>query len=135
MNREAFDFVTKPTMSAHVTLGNRLVVPIAIDGQPVDALLYTGSSLSLLSTSCARRVGARATPADPVATIRGVDGGTAIVRFHCFVSMDVGRDHVANPLIAVGETQFVSPEMVLGLDYLRGHRIWISYRTQQVVIQ
>ena len=49
--------------------------------------------------------------------------------------MDVGRDHVANPLIAIGETQFVSSDMVLGLDYLNGRRIWISYRTQQVVIQ
>jgi predicted aspartyl protease len=125
----------RATLSAHVTLGNRLVVPVAINGQPVDALLDTGSSISLLSTGAARGLGARPTSADPVTSIHGVDGGSAIVRFHRFASMDVGRDHVANPLIAVGETQFVSPEMLLGLDYLKGRKIWISYQTQQVVMQ
>jgi predicted aspartyl protease len=121
-------------LSARV-MGDRLVIPVVIDGQPVDALLDTGSSISLLSTGVARRLGVHTTSADTVASIRGVDGGSAIVRFHRFASMDIGQDHVANPLIAVGETQLVSPETVLGLDYLKGHRIWLSYRTGRIVLQ
>jgi hypothetical protein len=124
----------RATLPARVT-GDRLIIPLVLDGQQASALLDTGSAISLLSTDFARRLRVRATSGDRLASIRGVDGGSGMVRFHRFASMDIGQVHMANPLIAVGETQLVAPEMVLGLDYLTGHRIWISYRTEQIVLQ
>jgi len=125
----------RATLSAHVTMGNRVVVPAAVNGRPVDALLDTGSSISLLSADLPGHLGGRATPEDTMATIPGIGAGSAMVRFHRFASMDVGQDHIPSPLIAIGETLSIAPDMVLGLDYLKGHRIWISYRARQVFIQ
>jgi predicted aspartyl protease len=125
----------RSTLSASVTMGNRIVVPVAVNGRPVDALLDTGSLISLLSADLAGHLGGRTTPEDTVATIRGIGVGSAMVRYHRFAAMDVGQDHIASPLIAVGEMRSIAPDMVLGLDYLKGHRIWVSYRARQVVIQ
>ena len=88
-----------------------------------------------MSVDLAGHFGGRATPEDTMVSIRGIGVGSAMVRFHRFASMDVGQDHIPSPLIAVGETQSIAPDMLLGLDYLKGHRIWISYRARQVVIQ
>ena len=124
-------------LPVHVTWGNQLIVTVTIDGQPVNALLDSGASISLLQTETARRIGVTQAKlaADPEVSVSGVDGGAIRVRVHRFGSLGVGNYQTISPRVSVGESQLISPEMLLGLDYLHNRRIWISYRTERVFIQ
>jgi hypothetical protein len=54
---------------------------------------------------------------------------------HRFDMLTIGQEQVRNPLIGVANFQPATGELVLGLDYLRDHRVWVSYRTGQLFIQ
>jgi predicted aspartyl protease len=124
-------------LPVHVTWRNQLIVTVTIDGQPVNALLDSGASISLLQTETARRIGVTRAKlaADPEVSVSGADGGTIRVRVHRFGSLGVGNYQTISPRMGVGESQLISPEMLLGLDYLRNRRIWVSYRSERVFIQ
>jgi Aspartyl protease len=125
----------RATLPVHVTSGDRLVLEISPDGTPVEALLDSGSSISLLQTEAARRIGVGTISGDPAALVHGFDGGSISVRIHRFQFMSTGQDQITSPQIGIGESQLVSPEMILGLDYLRGWRIWIAYRARKIFMQ
>ena len=57
------------------------------------------------------------------------------VRIYRFRSLSVGEDRITSPHIGVGEGQLGSVEMLLGLDYLRSQRVWVSYRIEQIFVQ
>jgi predicted aspartyl protease len=126
---------SRAALPVHVTWGDRLVVALSLDGMPINALLDSGSSISLLPTEAARRIGVRATLGDPAMLVHGIDGGSISVRIHRFKFMSVGQDQIISPQIGIGESQLVSPEMILGLDYLRRWRIWIAFRAQKIFMQ
>ena len=73
--------------------------------------------------------------ADSEVPIHGIAGSTIMVRLHRFGSMRIGNDQIDGPEIGVGDSQLISPEMIIGRDYVRSRRIWISYRTGQVFDQ
>jgi predicted aspartyl protease len=122
-------------LPAQVTWRNQLVLTVLLDGKPVSALVDSGSSLNLLQTGAARRVGVTTLLADPIEYVRGIDGSVIGVRLHTFLTMDIGANRVTAPRIGVGESQFQHPEMILGRDYLRSRRMWISYQTERVFVQ
>ena len=124
----------RAAVPVHVTWGDRLIVTVTLNGKQVDALLDTGSAISLLQTEAAREIGATTVSADPEVPVHGVAGSTILVRLHRFGSMRIGDDQIDGPEIGVGDSQLISPEMIIGRDYLR-RRIWISYRTGQVFVQ
>ena len=68
-------------------------------------------------------------------SLHGIDGGFISVRIHRFKSMSVGQDQMYSPLIGIGDSQFVSSEMILGFDYLRGRKIWIAFRARKIFMQ
>jgi hypothetical protein len=67
--------------------------------------------------------------------VRGVDGSAIRLRIHRFGFVSVGNDLLTGPLIGVGDIQPGSPELLLGLDYLRQRKVWISYRTERIFVQ
>ena len=125
----------RATVPVHVTWGDRLIVTVTLNGKQVDALLDSGSAISLLQTETAREVGATTMAADPEVPVHGVAGSPIMVRLHRFGSLRIGNDQIDGPEIGVGDSQLISPEMIIGRDYLRSRRIWISYRTRQVFVQ
>jgi predicted aspartyl protease len=125
----------RTTVPVHVTWGDRLIVTVTLDGKQVNALLDSGSAITLLQTGTARKVGVTTMSADPELPVHGVAGSTIMVRLHRFQSMRIGNEEIVGPEIGVGDSQLISPEMIIGRDYLRSRRIWISYRTGQVFVQ
>jgi predicted aspartyl protease len=125
----------RATVPVHVTWGDRLIVTVTLDGKQVNALLDSGSAITLLQTGTARKVGVTTMSADPELPVHGVAGSTIMVRLHRFGSMRIGNEEIVGPEIGVGDSQLISPEMIIGLDYLRSRRIWISYRAGQVFVQ
>jgi predicted aspartyl protease len=127
----------RSTIPVQVAGGEWLHVPVTIDGKAIDAVLDSGTAISLLQTDAARRAGVtqKALAADPYVLVRGVDGGAISVRVHRFSFLSVGDDRITAPQIGVGEMRLGAPEMLLGLDYLRSRRVWVSYRTEQIFVQ
>jgi predicted aspartyl protease len=126
----------RATVPVHVT-GDRLRVAVTIDGHKLDALLDSGAARSLLQADAAQRLGVTgaALAADPAGRARGLDGALLGVRTHRFTSLAIGGEQIANPQIGVAAFQLDAADMLLGIDYLRSHRVWVSYRSGELFIQ
>jgi hypothetical protein len=116
---------------------NALIVPVAVDGTPLRALLDTGATSSLISAPGMYRLGLQQANlgGDPVQQVSGL--GTHIVPMHqhVFRSLQVGGQTVASPTIWVAPLR-LSPivDMLLGADWLAGRRVWISFSTRQLFV-
>ena len=117
--------------------GGLLRVTVALNGHDVPALLDSGAGRSLVQTDAALRAGVppAALAADPVTIARGVDGGAIGVHAHRFATLSVGADQVANASVGVADFDLDATEMLLGVDWLRSRRVWVSYRTGQLFVQ
>jgi hypothetical protein len=127
----------RTTIPVDLTGGERLRVPVTIDGKTIETLLDSGAAISVMQTEAALRLGVTlsALAADPELLVRGVDGSAIRLRIHRFGLVSVGNDLLTGPLIGVGDIQPSSPELLLGLDYLRQRKVWISYRTERIFVQ
>jgi predicted aspartyl protease len=120
-----------------VTRGELLRVPVTLNGQKVEAVLDSEAPISLIRTDTARRLGVTSSELGRDARVAVHDGGrgSTSTRMHRFDTLTVGQEQVKNPLIGVANFQPATGDMVLGLDYLRDHRVWVSYRTGHLFIQ
>jgi hypothetical protein len=114
-----------------------VVLPVALDGRPLRALLDTGATSSLLAAPGMYKMGL--TPehlsADPSAQISGLGPRTLTVHRHRFDALTVANQTIASPSLWV-EPIRPSPivDMLLGADFLAGRHIWISFATRQVFL-
>jgi hypothetical protein len=115
-----------------------IVVTVALDGTPLRALLDSGSGASLLTAPGIARMGLTpaALAADPAVTISGLGSRMVTTRLHRFRSLGVGAETLATPEIWVAPVRLpLFVDMLLGVDWLAGRRVWISYATKQVFLQ
>ena len=115
-----------------ITRDRQALLDVTINGQGIIALLDTGSRATLLSQRAADALGLRApTSAN---TSRGVDGESLPVGHTTVREMTVGNDVIRNMPISIAPVQLGRADMLLGFDYLRQRRAYISYVTQRLVI-
>ena len=69
--------------------------------------------------------------ADPKSTAVGVDGNVVPGHVHRFATLQVGSERIAPAYIFVSD----APKSLLGVDFLRNHRVWISYPHGLLYIQ
>jgi predicted aspartyl protease len=114
-----------------------MLLPLMLDGQPVTALLDSGADASVVSETVAARAGADAAAMahDPVGHTTGVDGNPHQLHRHRFADLQVGAEHFHDVTIAVSELRNAPADMLLGLDWLRSHRVWIAYDSRRVFVQ
>ena len=65
---------------------------------------------------------------------RGVDGAAMPIRHLRIGTLQVGTNVLANAPVSVSPLQLGRGDMLLGLDYLRRRRVWISYRDGVVIM-
>lgn len=115
---------------------DRLVAPVEIDGHPVEAQIAWGVEASIISSPTAAEIGV--TPAmlagDRSGRIWGSDRNENTFRVHRFAAFRVGGEtfHAVHIQVADLHTQEVG--MLLGADYARSRRIWLSYATNQMFV-
>ena len=115
-----------------------LLVPFTLDGVRLTAILDSGADHSVVSEAAAARTGLDpATLArDPHGSGTGVDGSTRVVHLHSFASLAVGTDRVTAPRLMVDPLHLpAGASMLLGLDWLATHRVWIDYAASTIAIQ
>ena len=108
-------------------------VMVQINGQSLLALVDTGSRASIITEQAAERLGLGGPGSANFA--RGVDGSTLPIRHLRVRTLQVGADVTTDAPISVSPLLLGRGDMLLGLDYLGRHRVWISYRTGRVLIQ
>ncbi len=115
-----------------ITPDRQALLPVQINGQVVTALLDTGSRATLLTADAARRLGLSAP--ESANDARGVDGERLPVGHTRVRELAVGDDLRRNVPISISPLQLGQADMLLGFDYLRQRRVWISYVTARLVI-
>lgn len=128
---------------------NEVSVSVKLNGQPVDAMLDTGASVTLVNIATARRVGAEIIP-DP--TGKYLVTGTAgqplkadTARFASLVmdqealknvtltTADVGSRNITYELGSRLGSRLDSAEgMMIGADFFRSHRIYVSRSQRRI---
>jgi predicted aspartyl protease len=112
-----------------------LVVPVALDGVPLRALLDSGASRTLVAAPGMARLGLGIDRlrGDSSQIVSGVGPHTVTMWQHRFRELRIGDETFAQPMFLVAPIE-IRPisDMLLGADWLMRHRIWISYATSQL---
>jgi Aspartyl protease len=119
------------------SMDSALVVQVVVDGRPLRALIDTGASGSLITASGMFRLGI--TPellaGDPAGNGAGVGPAPVVMHRHHFAEMRVGPDATRDPTLWVAPVHMVPiVDMLLGADWLRSRRVWLSFATKQMFV-
>lgn len=114
-----------------------LVVPVELDGVPLRALLDTGASRTLVAAPGMARLGLgpERLRGDPSQVVTGMGPHTVTMWQHRFRDFRIGGQTFAAPLFFAAPIQLQPiSDMLLGVDWLMGRRVWISYATNQLFV-
>lgn len=117
------------TLPLEVSRAGEPFLPVRINGQPLLALLDTGSRATLLTQATASRLGISA----PISanTAPGIDGQRLSLA-HLRVRLALGDEPEADTPVSIAPLQLERGDLLLGLDALQGRRVWIGYSRGQV---
>ena len=103
-----------------------VMLSIQVDDKPIDAQLDSGAGRTTLDLDAARTAGTTAAllAADRSVTGRGIDGNGTRTFLHRFDSLALGPERRSPVTLAVAD---IESGPLLGADFLRTHRVWISY--------
>jgi predicted aspartyl protease len=125
------------TIPATRSGSGRFFIPAVLDGRPVNALLDTGASVSMLSADIAASLGA--TPAvlaaDRQATLAGTGPSLVKAAVHRFGRLVLAGQTYTNPVFVVAQRPDPSVDMIIGADWLAHHRLWLSYARKLVFVE
>lgn len=110
--------------------GRMFMLDAQVTGQPVRALFDTGALSTGITELAARRLNVTEAMLDaaPRSEGRGADGNARLVRRIRFEEVRIGPD--AFRPVTLGVSRMMLPpgaEMLLGLDYMRPRRFFLSY--------
>jgi clan AA aspartic protease (TIGR02281 family) len=110
---------------------------VVVNGVTLRALIDTGSNVSSIGKTSAATAGvdAKAMAADPAMTFAGAKGTMMTAHKHRFDAMSVGAATFHDVRISVQDQDFPGTDMLLGMDFLRWRKVWLSFATNQVFMQ
>lgn len=107
---------------------NQTMFRVEVNGHAFNALLDTGSPISLLSDSAARRVGLREdTPGvRPGGPVSGVGGGTVRSWIAPVTSFRIGDEEIQRTHLRIAALPDPGFDMVIGMDFLLSHHVYVA---------
>jgi len=125
---------TVPTIPAY---RQDLVFLAELDSRPMRTMIDSGAGISFLTASGTVRaqLPPLAPGRDAAARVAGVGPRRLIARLHRFDTLSVAGITTSSPALVVSDVH-LSPllDMLLGVDWLRTHRVWLSFATRQVFV-
>lgn len=111
----------------------KVVLDLKLNDKPMVAFLDSGATRTLVTRADARRSGVtmEAMTGDRSVHAVGIDANPMETRIHRFGSLEVGDEQIRNFPLAVGNIDV----SLLGDDFLRFNRVWISYPRQLLFIR
>jgi predicted aspartyl protease len=125
------------TIRANRSLHDRLFFPVRLDGRPLSALIDTGAQLSTLDAESATAlgVGEAALARDPVAILRGAAAEEVKSRVHRFAELAIDGEVLRDQTLVVTKLGLQDADLVLGADFLRWQRVWLSYVSHLIFLE
>jgi predicted aspartyl protease len=118
------------------TRRNRLLVPFELDGVAGMAVLDSGAEFSSISQSMAERIGLAkdAMATDRTMMAQGAAPDQVPVHVHLFHGFRVGPAMMHTPELLVVPKVGGMADALVGADFLRGRRAWLSFSTQRIFV-
>jgi predicted aspartyl protease len=115
---------------------DRLLIPFELDGVRGMGVLDTGAQLSSISQGMAERVGLveGELATDRTVMAHGAAPDQVAVRIHRFRELRVGPEVMESPALPVVPMTSGMGDALVGGDFLRGRRVWLSFSTQRVFV-
>jgi predicted aspartyl protease len=110
--------------------------PVQLDRRKITATIDTGADRTTLSRASAHAMGLTdaVLARDRPAVTRGFGGGQLASRIHRFGSLTVGTVRLSEPEIVVTDLRLRGIDLILGMDFLRSRRLWLSYAGFQMFL-
>jgi predicted aspartyl protease len=124
------------TISVNRSLHDHLFFPVNLDGHRLAAFIDTGAEVSAVDAAAALALGvtSAALNRDPVANLRGAGSEVVASRVHRFARLEIGGEALRHPVIAVTNLRLQDADLVLGIDFLRLRRVWLSYGSRRIFL-
>ena len=124
------------TIAAQNPVPGLLLLPARVNGRPVQAMIDSGSTRSLVSLSTALRAGVSqaALDRDPKQKVSGLGALELTAYEHLFKELRVGDEDLHALPVFVMRLPPRGGGVVLGMDWLGAHPVWISWATNQVFV-
>jgi predicted aspartyl protease len=102
----------------------------------MSAFVDTGSQVTVLSTRAAQALGVTAPvlARDRMVTVRGAAAEQLAAQVHRFAQLEIGAEVIRTPEILVTDVRLSDADLVLGIDFLKSRRLWLSYGSQQIFL-
>jgi predicted aspartyl protease len=125
------------SIEANRSLHDRLFFPVRLDGHALAALIDTGAQLTTLDADSAAAIGVSgmALARDPVTTLRGAAAEVVKSRAHRFTELQIDGEALRDQTIMVARLGLQDADLVLGADFLRWQRVWLSYASHLVFLE
>jgi hypothetical protein len=116
--------------------GERLFFPVQLDGRRITAIIDTGAQRSVLSATTARALGVTeaALAHDRPVTAQGITAERLSSHVHRFSNLTIGDEVMHNPELVVSGVTLSEADIVLGIDFLSSHRLWLSYASFRIFL-
>ena len=118
-------------IAAQRPVRNILALPVVADGHPLLAELDSGAQTTVLMAPGMAKLGLVAGGSD---TVRGFGAGSIPSRVVPTTLLVGGQALPAWPVTAAPIRGLRSIDMLLGADWLRRQRVWVSWATNQVFV-
>jgi predicted aspartyl protease len=118
------------------TKRDRLLVPFELDGAAGMAVLDTGAQVSSVSRAMMERLGLAegSLATDRTVIAHGAAPDQVAVHVHRFREFRVGPAVLQAPTMPVVPMTGGMGDALVGADFLRGRRVWLSFSTQRVFV-
>jgi predicted aspartyl protease len=118
------------------SISDHLFFPVQLDGRRIDALIDTGSQLSVLSAGAALALGVTkaALAHDRPIIIKGAAEEQLSSHLHRFSQLEIGDEVVHRPEFVVTDVKLNDADLVLGINFLMSRRVWLSYGSKQIFL-
>jgi predicted aspartyl protease len=125
------------TIEANRSLHDRLFFPVSLDGNRLAALIDTGAQLTTLDADSATALGVTGTvlARDPITTLRGAAAEVVKSRAHRFAELRIDGETLRDQTIMVAKLGLQDADLVIGADFLRWQRVWLSYRSHRIFLE
>ncbi len=114
--------------------GNKITLPVKLDGAATSMVLDSGASGTIVDddTATAAGVPPAARANDRKLFLHGIDDNRLPAAVHRFATLAIGPDTLNGPWIGISD--ILSPNL-LGANFLRTHRVWVSYPHEVMWVQ
>jgi len=125
------------TVKANRSLHDRLFFTVSLDGHALAALIDTGAQLTVLDSDSAAALGVTGTALarDPIANLRGAAAEMVKSRAHRFAQLEIDGEALRDQVIVVTRLGLQDADLVLGSDFLRWQRVWLSYKSHLIFLE